>query len=117
MFTEPRPYDELTFTRGKQKQRVKLPYVMSSNSGEALMSAMRAGVGIGLAPSFMSSEDVESGRLEPVLPDWLVPEFQVCAVYPHRRFLSPKVRVFVEAMRAVYGDGSSDPWWPTTRLG
>jgi DNA-binding transcriptional LysR family regulator len=113
VFTEPRPYDELSFTRGKQKQRIKLPYVMSSNSGEALMSAMRAGVGIGLAPSFMSSEDLESGRLVPVLPDWLLPEFQVCAVYPHRRFLSPKVRVFVEAMRAEYGDGSRDPWWPS----
>jgi hypothetical protein len=34
------------------------------------------------------------------------------AVYPHRRFLSPEVTVFVEAMRAAFGDGSYDPWWP-----
>ena len=36
----------------------------------------------------------------------------IFAVYPHRRFVSPKVRVFVDALRAAFGDGTRDPWWP-----
>ena len=50
--------------------------------------------------------------LEPVLLDWSLPAMRVFAVYPHRRFVSPKVRLFVEALRAAYGDGTTDPWWP-----
>ena len=55
-------------------------------------------------------ERLDSGRLEPLLADWSLPELNVFAVYPHRRFVAPKVRVFVEALRAAFGDGSSDPW-------
>jgi DNA-binding transcriptional LysR family regulator len=46
-----------------------------------------------------------------VLLDWSMAPMRVYAVYPHRRFVSPKVRVFIEALRATYGDGTRDPWW------
>jgi hypothetical protein len=36
-------------------------------------------------------------------------------VYPHRRFLSPKVKVFVETLKKSFGDGTRDPWWPPSR--
>jgi hypothetical protein len=35
------------------------------------------------------------------------------AIYPHRRFLPAKVRIFVDALRAAFGgDPERDPWWP-----
>ena len=111
-FTEPRPMQELVFVRGGRETRVKLNVVMLSNNGEALMAAMRRGVGLAVAPSFMARDDLEAGRVEPVLLEWSLPEFRVFAVYPHRRFVSPKVRVFLEALTAAFGDGSRDPWWP-----
>jgi DNA-binding transcriptional LysR family regulator len=112
IFTEPRPLDEVVFTRGRRKLRVKLPAVMTSNSGEALLSGVRAGVGLMMAPTFMAGADIAAGRIEPLLSEWTLPEFHVYAVYPHRRFLSPKVRVFIEALRAAFGDGTRDCWWP-----
>jgi DNA-binding transcriptional LysR family regulator len=112
VFTEPRPMQELVFARGRSKVRVKLTAVMMSNNGEALMAAARHGVGLALAPSFLARKDIEAGRIEPVLLDWSLPEYVVYAVYPHRRFVSPKVRVFLEALTASFGDGTRDPWWP-----
>ena len=61
----------------------------------------------------MAPADLAAGRIEPVLLDWsLLPEYRVFAVYPHRRFLSPKVRVFLHALTSAFGDGSADRWWP-----
>jgi DNA-binding transcriptional LysR family regulator len=114
VFTEPRPMQELVFVRGRREVRVKVTAVMMSNNGEALMAAAREAVGLALAPSFLARKDVEAGRIEPVLLDWSLPEYVVFAVYPHRRFVSPKVRVFLEALTASFGDGTRDPWWPET---
>jgi DNA-binding transcriptional LysR family regulator len=113
-FTEPRPMQELIFLRGSREIRVRLNVVMLSNNGEALMAAARQGVGLCVVPSFIARNDLEAGRIEPVLLDWSLPEYCVFAVYPHRRFVSPKVRVFLEALTAAFGNGSRDPWWPAT---
>lgn len=97
---------------GRREVRVKVTAVMMSNHGEALMAAARRGIGLAVAPSFMARRDLDAGLLEPVLLDWSLPEFGVFAVYPHRRFVSPKVRVLLEALMAHFGDGTRDPWWP-----
>jgi len=81
---------------GRREVRVKVAAVMMSNHGEALMAAARRGIGLAVAPSFMARRDLDAGLLEPVLLDWSLPEFGVFAVYPHRRFVSPKVRVLLE---------------------
>jgi DNA-binding transcriptional LysR family regulator len=88
---------------------------MISDNGEALRLAAQHGLGLTIAPSFMTAVDRAAGLLEPALLDWSLPAFHVYAIYPHRRFVSPKVRIFVDSLRAAYGDGSSDPWWPAGR--
>jgi DNA-binding transcriptional LysR family regulator len=112
VFTEPRPMHELLFVRAGREVRVKVTAVLMSNSGEALMASARRGIGLVVAPSFMARRDLDAGHLEPVLLDWSLPEFGVFAVYPHRRFVSPKVRVLLEGLMAHFGDGTRDPWWP-----
>jgi DNA-binding transcriptional LysR family regulator len=111
VFTEPKPMEELAFMRDGREVRVKLTAAMLSNHGVAIMTAAEAGVGLAVAPSFLAHAGVAVGRLEPVLIDWALREYRLFAVYPHRRFLSPKVRVFIEALREAYGEGSNDPWW------
>jgi DNA-binding transcriptional LysR family regulator len=116
VFSEPRPLDEWTFERNGEQRRIKVTPVMLSNNGGALRQAAIQGVGLAIAPSIMTGSDVTAGVLEPVLLDWTLPEFKVYAIYPHRRFVSPKVRLFVDALRAQYGDGSQDPWWPAPEV-
>jgi DNA-binding transcriptional LysR family regulator len=112
VFAEPKLLDNLVFVRGRRRVAIKLNTALSSNSGGALWTAARAGLGLCVCPSFMAGDDLANGRMEPVLLDWALPEYNVYAVYPHRRFLSPKVKVFLEALTASIGDGTRDPWWP-----
>jgi DNA-binding transcriptional LysR family regulator len=114
LFAEPKPMDELVFVRGRREVRVKPTAVMTSNIGAVLLDGVLSGLGIAPFPSFMSQRDHAAGRIEVVLPEWSLFDFRVFAVYPHRRFLSPKVKVLVEALRATFGDGTRDYWWPDT---
>jgi DNA-binding transcriptional LysR family regulator len=120
VFCEPRPMTELVFVRAGRRVPVPLRVAMMSNDGSALKGAVVQGMGLGAFPSFMIRGELEAGKVEPVLLDWELPAYQVSAIYPHRRFVAPKVRVFVEALRASFGDGSRDPWWldhPAARTG
>jgi DNA-binding transcriptional LysR family regulator len=69
-----------------------------SNSGETLRRAALQGVGICLAPGFMVADDLESGRLVRLLPDYRPVELAMNAVYPHRHHLSAKVRCFIDRL-------------------
>jgi DNA-binding transcriptional LysR family regulator len=112
VFTEPRPMLELSLRRGGEERRVQLAPTMLSNDGDAIRIALRHGLGLAVAPSFLVASDLAGGAVEPLLPGWSLPTFRVFAVYPHRRFLSPKVRVLLDALASRYGDGAADPWWP-----
>jgi DNA-binding transcriptional LysR family regulator len=113
VFSEPAPRDELSFTRGSKRVRVKLKPTMLSNSGEALMECACASAGVALAPSMLAAKAYAQGRVEPILLDWSILDGRLFACYPHRRHLSPKVAALIEFLRAAYGDDPSrDPWWP-----
>jgi len=113
VFAEPRPRTEWLLSRGQHEVRARLQPIILSNGGDAVLESVLAGVGLTVAPSFLVGEHLADGRLEAALLEWsIAPVLRVFAVYPHRRFLSPKVRVFVETLRALYGDGACDPWWP-----
>ena len=113
LFNEPRLRDTWTFERGKRRVTLQLEPALSSNSGAALVQAAMEGAGIAMIPSLQLGADFTSSRVEPLLRDWkAVPEQRVFAIYPHRRFVSPNVRLFVEALRQEYCLGTSDPFWP-----
>ncbi|CDO36165.1 transcriptional regulator, LysR family [Novosphingobium mathurense] len=69
------------------------------NSGNALIEAALADMGICQVPRFYLGDHLGEGRLEPVLPDLNPEEEPIWAVYPQRRHLSPKVSAMVEALR------------------
>lgn len=69
------------------------------NSGNALIEAALADMGICQVPRFYLGNHLSEGRLEPVLPDLNPEEEPIWAVYPQRRHLSPKVSAMVEALR------------------
>lgn len=69
-----------------------------SNSGETLRRAALAGVGIWLAAGFLVHDDLESGELVRILPEYRPVEFAMNAVYPHRHHLSAKVRTFIDLL-------------------
>ena len=69
-----------------------------SNSGDMLRRAALHGVGIWLAAGFLVHDDLESGRLIRLLPEYRPVEFAMSAVFPHRHHLSAKVRIFIDLL-------------------
>ena len=77
---------------------VRISGNLISNSGETLRTAALQGVGISLAPGFLIADDLESGRLVRLLPEYRPVELSMNAVYPHRHHLSAKVRSFIDLL-------------------
>jgi DNA-binding transcriptional LysR family regulator len=49
---------------------------------------------------FVIADDLEAGRLVPILTDYRPVEFAINAIYPHRHLLSAKVRAFIDLLAA-----------------
>jgi DNA-binding transcriptional LysR family regulator len=94
------PYeDEWRFVdRNDAPASVRISGNLISNSGETLRICALQGVGIWLAAGFLSADDLESGRLVRILPEYRPVEFAMNAVYPHRHHLSAKVRSFIDLL-------------------
>lgn len=66
------------------------------NSPMATRAAAVAGLGFATLPDFIAEPELESGGLVSVLDEWAPKGGGIFAVYPHRRYLPAKVRVFVD---------------------
>jgi DNA-binding transcriptional LysR family regulator len=73
-----------------------------TTSAVVLREAVLAGGGVLLAAPFVLHEELAAGSLVRLLPDYRTVEFSIAAVYPHRRFLAAKVRVFIDALVAAF---------------
>lgn len=67
---------------------------LSSNSGDFLVDAARAGAGVVVVPKFMVRNRLELSQLVEVLKDEPQQILGLYAVYPHRALLPLKVRSF-----------------------
>ena len=93
------PYDEWRFVDRKgTPASVRVSGNLISNSGETLRRAALQGVGVCLAAGFLIADDLESGRLIRLLPEYRPVEFAMNAIYPHRHHLSAKVRSFIDLL-------------------
>lgn len=70
------------------------------DSAEALREAALAGLGIAMLPELVVGPDLAAGRLERVLAEVDCDRVPVLVLYPHRRHLEPRVRVFIDALVA-----------------
>lgn len=66
------------------------------NSPLVARAAAVAGLGFAILPDFIAQPEIEAGRLVPLLDGHLRDGAGIFAVYPHRRYLPAKIRVFVD---------------------
>jgi DNA-binding transcriptional LysR family regulator len=77
---------------------VRISGNLVTNSGETLRLAALRGIGISLAAGFLIGDDLQTGRLIRLLPEYRPVEMSINAVYPHRHHLSAKVRSFIDLL-------------------
>lgn len=94
---------EWVFQRGEQVRRLEVCGRYSVNSSLALCAALRAGHGISLVPEIYVRDDLAQGRLQPLLEDWQMMQTQLYVIYPSRRQLQAKVRVFIDFLLEELG--------------
>jgi len=79
---------------GMESVRVTPPLCINTAQGQ--LRAARAGLGIALLPTMLASEDLRSGRLVQVLPDYQRDAMGLYAVYVHRRQLPAGVTALID---------------------
>ncbi|RDJ20484.1 LysR family transcriptional regulator [Bosea caraganae] len=82
---------------------------LRTNSSEVVREALLGGVGIALRSTWDVGPELKSGQLVHVLPEYSGGKrVAVYAVYPSRRHMEQKVRVFVDYLAELYG---ATPYW------
>ncbi len=100
------PYgDEWRFeTRDGATKSVRVAGDFVTNSAEMLRFMVLQGRGIFLAPIFIAREDLESGALVRLLPDFRSLEFAINAIYPNRTHLPTKTRLFIDLLAEHFAE-------------
>lgn len=97
------PMSEWEFTSTQGTHVVRVTSRFSINNGQALRSAALAGVGIIHQPREMLDEDLASGRLVQVLPDYESPSRPMHLLFAPDRKPTPKLRSFIDFVVATFG--------------
>jgi DNA-binding transcriptional LysR family regulator len=82
--------------RQGRERNVRIGGPIHANNGRFLEALAVAGVGIAYEPDFIVGPDVRAGRLTPLLRGYAPAASNIYVVYPSRRHLSAKVRVFAD---------------------
>jgi DNA-binding transcriptional LysR family regulator len=97
------------FTDAQGEARaVRVSGPLGANSGRFLAAIAATGLAIALEPDFIVGDDIRAGRLVALLPGFRPPSSPIYAVYPSRRHLSAKVRLFVDFLVARFAGAA--PW-------
>jgi DNA-binding transcriptional LysR family regulator len=80
----------------RSEHPVKFRPVMRSENEIMLRLAALEGMGLVFLPEWMTQHDIAIGELERVLPEQVKFSTTLHAVYPSRKYLSAKVRTFID---------------------
>jgi len=90
-----------TLARGDERWQGVPPGRATANSPELLIRLARAGLGLAGVPDYFALPDVRQGALRRVLPDWCLPSITAWAVFPGRKLMPAKTRVFLDMLQTT----------------
>jgi DNA-binding transcriptional LysR family regulator len=96
--------DEWGFLFADAGETVDIKSSLSVNNAEVLMQCAIDGMGITLLPRFVVEEALSDGRLRQVLDAHTPTPSNLYAVRPSRRFVSARVRLFIDFLRQSFGE-------------
>jgi len=96
--------DHWEFEGPEGKVTVSVNPSMRTNSGDTCRAAALKHKGVVLQPSFMVGDDLRSGTLVELMPQYRSLEFGVYAIYPTRQYVAPKVRALVDFLAKAMRD-------------
>jgi DNA-binding transcriptional LysR family regulator len=109
LFSYSRDANEWTLHREDKPETVLVSGNYRVNNSEALLEALREGIGIGRLPTFVAGPDLKSGRLVKLFEAYRIPDHEFYAVFPQREYLPAKVRAFLDFALGYFG--GDQPYW------
>ena len=88
--------------RGEERWEGTPPARAIANSPELLQRLARAGAGIAVLSDHFVEPYARANELAPVLSDWTLPTVTAWAVFPGRRLMPARTRVFLDALEAKF---------------
>lgn len=85
--------------RDGNMERVSLSPRFSTRDHEAIYRMVKSGAGIGMIPGFLCNDDLRTGQLVRVLPEWVGTSVAFNAVYPSYKGLAPNTRAFLDFIK------------------
>ncbi|ROR13634.1 LysR family transcriptional regulator [Erwinia sp. JUb26] len=104
LFRGPAHTISLPFRKEKQKKDIEVRSRFRANNSIALVNSAIAQTGIAYLPSYIAQEAVDEGKLVQVLPDWEMDIYKSYVLMKTDSYISPRVRLFVEALQKALGD-------------
>lgn len=96
------PLALFTFRRGDERVQATLNTRFRVNSSLAVKTAVLEGLGVASLPSIYVRQELESGTLVQLLPDWSGQERGLYVVYPEQREMSRKLRALLDHLSATF---------------
>jgi DNA-binding transcriptional LysR family regulator len=90
------------------EQQVHVASRMVANNGDFLRDMALSGHGIVLLPTFIVWQSLASGQLVSILESYTPAPLSAWAVYPQTRYLSHRVRLFIDFLVERFGE---NPYW------
>lgn len=97
------------FVDGDQQIGIKVSGDFSSDSMIILHKAALAGRGLSILPSYYVQEELKTGALVQVLPQYEVPANPLFLLYRDKRLLPSRVRIFIEFLREWFIEQADSP--------
>lgn len=94
----------------QQLGNVKTQAKHTCSSGDFILHLVLAGKGYAIMPSFLAYKHIEQGELIPILNDYAWGDNNAYVIYPPTRYLSYRVRVFIDFLVERY---EQTPYWDT----
>jgi len=101
------PGDEWPFEGPDGPVTARIRPTLRTNSGDTCLAGALQGRCLVLQPSFLVGEELVSGNLVEVLPEYRSLELGIHALYPSRRHVAPKIRLLIEFL----ADTFESPRW------
>jgi DNA-binding transcriptional LysR family regulator len=84
-----------------------VPSTLRVNNAEALVPALRAGLGLAMQPEFLAWDDLRAGLIESTLDDWMAPSIALHIVSPPGRAKPARVQALTEYLARHF---EKAPW-------
>lgn len=90
------------FKQNQTSMPINVTGMLTVNSTDSVLAAVKGGLGIALVPDLLCQDELDSGQLIRLLPNYQTRQVDMHALFPERDFMPTKTRVFVDHLIQLF---------------